>query len=103
MSPAPLIHDIEKASSLPEICNTIKYKDMRFFALSFDKVILRFGLMMACVIIGLFSGQPLIAILALPIFLSATMGVSFMPEKKEDNKSVVVGLTDNERGKRKAA
>lgn len=56
---------------------------MRFFALSFDKVLLRFFLMMACVIIGVFSGQPLVTILALPLFLSAIMGVSFQPEEKQ--------------------
>lgn len=54
---------------------------MRFFALTFDKVLLRFFLMMACVIGGLFAGQPLIAFLALPIFLSAVLGVSFLPEQ----------------------
>jgi len=53
---------------------------MRFFACTIDKVIIRFYLMMACVIGGLFAGQPLIAILALPLFLSAVLGVSFMPE-----------------------
>ena len=53
---------------------------MRFFALTFDKVLLRFFLMMACVIGGIFAGQPLVAILALPIFLSAVLGVSFLPE-----------------------
>lgn len=56
---------------------------MRFFALTFDKVLIRFFLMMACVIGGLFAGQPFITILALPLFLSAIMGVSFQPEKTE--------------------
>jgi hypothetical protein len=55
---------------------------MRFFACTFDKVLIRFYLMMACVIGGLFAGQPLIAILALPLFLSAILGVSFLPEEK---------------------
>ncbi|MBC6995740.1 hypothetical protein QWY85_18005 [Neolewinella lacunae] len=53
---------------------------MRFFACSFDSVLIRFFLMMACVIGGLFIGQPLVAILALPLFLSAVLGVSFLPE-----------------------
>jgi hypothetical protein len=60
-----------------------KTKDMRFFALTFDKVIIRFFLMMALIIGGLFAGQPLIALLALPLFLSAMLGVSFLPEPKE--------------------
>lgn len=53
---------------------------MRFFALSFDKVLIRFFLMMTCVIVGLFVGQPLLALVALPLFLSALLGISFMPE-----------------------
>lgn len=54
---------------------------MRFFACTFDKVLIRFFLMMAAVIGGMFAGQPLIALLALPLFLSAILGVSFMPEE----------------------
>jgi hypothetical protein len=56
-------------------------KHMRCFACTFDKVLIRFFLMMACVIGGLFAGQPLIALLALPLFLSALLGISFMPEE----------------------
>ncbi|WP_020570116.1 hypothetical protein [Neolewinella persica] len=56
---------------------------MRFFALTFDKVLIRFFLMMALIIGGMFAGQPLIAVLALPLFLSAMLGVSFLPEEKE--------------------
>lgn len=55
---------------------------MRFFSLTFDKVVIRFFLMMALIIGGMFAGQPLIALLALPVFLSALLGVSFMPEQK---------------------
>ena len=71
---------------------------MRFFALTFDKVLLRFFLMMTCVIVGLFVGQPLIALLALPIFLSAILGVSFIPEAKKEagTKAQVVGLPKSE-------
>lgn len=53
---------------------------MRFFALSFEYMLIRYFLMMACVIGGLFVGQPLITFLALPVFLSAILGVSFRPE-----------------------
>lgn len=56
---------------------------MRFFAATFDYILIRFFLMMTCVIVGLFVGQPIIAILALPFFLSAILGVSFLPEKHE--------------------
>jgi len=70
---------------------------MRFFALTFDKVLLRFFLMMACVIGGLFAGQPLIAILALPIFLSAVLGVSFLPEPQhEATKAQIIELPKSE-------
>lgn len=55
---------------------------MHFFSLSIDKVLIRFFLMMTCVIVGVFSGQPLITILALPMFLSAILGVSFQSEEK---------------------
>jgi hypothetical protein len=75
VSPMPLV--------AADICNTQKQKDMRFFSLTFDKVVIRFFLMMALIIGGMFAGQPLIALLALPLFLSALLGVSFMPKQKE--------------------
>ncbi len=62
---------------------------MRFFALTFDKVLIRFFLMMACVIGGMFAGQPLIAILALPLFLSAVLGISFMPEAQPTKEAAI--------------
>ena len=68
---------------------------MRFFALSFDKVILRFFLMMGCVIVGLFSGQPLLALLALPLFLSALLGVSFLPAEEVKRKSSTIISMEN--------
>ncbi|WP_090167281.1 hypothetical protein [Neolewinella agarilytica] len=77
---------------------------MRFFALSFDKVVLRFFLMMACVIVGLFVGQPLLALVALPLFLSALLGVSFLPDTgSEDDSSTVVSLESTPKQSRKAA
>lgn len=56
---------------------------MRCFACTFDKVLIRFFLMMAAVIVGLFSGQLLIAVFALPLFLSAVLGISFIPEPEK--------------------
>lgn len=86
---------IDKGGKASEICGVTKHKDMRFFALSFDKVLLRFFLMMGCVIVGLFTGQALLAVLALPLFLSAILGVSFMPEDKEEaTSSTVIVMTD---------
>lgn len=59
---------------------------MRFFALSFDKIVIRYFLMMAFVIGGVFSGIYWLAGFALPIFLSAILGISFFsapaPEAK---------------------
>jgi hypothetical protein len=77
---------------------------MRCFACTFDKVIIRFFLMMAAVIVGMFSGQPLIVALALPLFLSAMLGISFLPEaaavtEQAKERTLKTGLRDN----RKAA
>ena len=50
---------------------------MRFYAITFDQVIIRFYAMMAAVLIGMFSGYYAIAFLALPLFLSAILGIQF--------------------------
>lgn len=77
---------------------------MRYFACTFDKVLIRFFLMMASVIVGLFSGQPLIAFLALPLFLSAMLGVSFLPEAADASaQAKELPLTSGLRDARKAA
>jgi len=58
---------------------------MTFFTASFETVILRFALMMATVIGSFVAGVPLLAILALPIFLSAMTAVTIVkaqPKRK---------------------
>jgi len=55
---------------------------MTFFTATFETVILRFALMMATVIAPFFLGVPVLAILALPIFLSAMTAVTFFPAKE---------------------
>ncbi len=55
---------------------------MEFFALSIDKIVIRYFLMMAAVIVGVFTGQFWLAGLALPIFLSAILGLRFGAPKK---------------------
>ena len=65
---------------------------MRFYAITFDKVVIRFYLMMAAVLVGMFSGYYAIAFLALPLFLSAILGVSFKSEPKEKQVTKVVRL-----------
>ncbi|MFT4535836.1 MAG: hypothetical protein ACI9P5_003206 [Saprospiraceae bacterium] len=55
---------------------------MTFYTASFDTVVLRFTLMMAAVIVPFFIGIPILAIISLPIFLSAMTAVSFFPPKQ---------------------
>jgi len=52
-------------------------KNVKFFNLNFGTVLLRFYLMMGVVIAAGFSGYWLAGILALPIFLSIMLGLSF--------------------------
>ncbi len=50
---------------------------MRFFAIPVYTIVLRYYLMMAVVLIAGFSGLYFLALLALPLFLSAILGISF--------------------------
>lgn len=61
---------------------------MKFFALEIDKIIIRYYLMMAAVIAPFMLGVPLLAILAVPIFLSALMGIKFEFGVKESKAMV---------------
>ena len=65
---------------------------MRFYAITFDKVVIRFYLMMAAVLIGMFSGYYAVAFLALPLFLSAVLGISFKPESPAATTSKVLPM-----------
>ncbi len=56
---------------------------MKPFDLNFDILLLRFYLMMAVIIVSFFIGMPYLAVLALPIFLSAMMGVSLFKKKNK--------------------
>lgn len=62
-----------------------KKKKMKFtyFNLTIDQLLIRFYLMMLSVIIPVFIGVPILAVLALPIFLSAMMGLQL--KAKEAN------------------
>lgn len=73
---------------------------MKPFSLDLGTLIIRFYAMMAVVIIGGFTGQFWIMGLALPIFLSAMMGVK-LGGKKE--KEALKKELDQERAKAKAA
>ena len=75
---------------------------MKSFKLDIAGLVLRFYLMMAVVLIGGFTGQWWIAIFALPIFLSAMMGITVGKEKTaKDN--VVRMKTEKEEGLKKIA
>jgi len=66
---------------------------MTFFTATFETVVLRFALMMAAVIAPFFMGVPFLAILALPIFLSAMTAVTFFPGKKN---AKVLAITERD-------
>ncbi len=67
---------------------------MRFFSASFDTILWRFYLMMVVVIAPFVLGVPFLAILALPIFLSTMLGVSFKKPStgKMKNKAVIIKI-----------
>lgn len=60
---------------------------MKPFSLGLGTLVLRFYAMMAVVILGGFTGQYWIMVFALPIFLSAMMGIK-MGGKKNETKTV---------------
>ncbi|WP_367392928.1 hypothetical protein [Lewinella sp. LCG006] len=53
---------------------------MEFFSISVSTIILRFFLMMAVIILGVFIGQYWLAALGLPIFLSVMLGLGVKPK-----------------------
>lgn len=64
------------------ICINKKHKIMKMFNASFETVIWRYYLMMVMVFVPFLVGMPILAVLAVPVFLSALLGVSFTSEKK---------------------
>jgi 1,4-dihydroxy-2-naphthoate octaprenyltransferase len=79
---------------------------MQFFALTFDKILIRYYLMMACVIAGVFTAQYWLVALALPVFLSAILGISFksaQPQKTKQVKQMVATGQRMATGKQQAA
>ena len=56
---------------------------MKPFGIGLGTVLVRFYLMMLVVILGGFTGQWWLATLALPIFLSIMLGLSFKTDKAE--------------------
>ncbi|PHI19149.1 hypothetical protein CEQ90_14665 [Lewinellaceae bacterium SD302] len=76
---------------------------MEFFTLSIDKIVFRYFLMMAAVIVGVFTGQFWLAALGLPIFLSAILGLSFTSSKKAKKSAALRTVKNNDRNLSKAA
>jgi hypothetical protein len=66
---------------------TIKYLD-----LNWQIVLKRYFLMMLVVIIGIFSNMFWIALFALPIFMSAVLGIRIIMDNKPVNKTKVLSI-----------
>jgi hypothetical protein len=62
---------------------------MKLLDLNITTLMLRFYLLMAIVIAAGFSGYWSLALLALPVFFSALMGISFSRTKMEKRNSTV--------------
>ena len=61
---------------------------MEFFNINIATVIIRFFLMMAVIIAGVFTGQWWLTVLGLPIFLSVMLGISFKKTQETATTSV---------------
>ena len=69
---------------------------MKLFEASIGTIVSRFFMMMAVVIIAGFSGQWWLSILALPILLSAMLGVSFKSKKNTAKHSTLEKVNKSE-------
>ncbi len=77
---------------------------MKLFEASFSTVLIRFYLMMAVVLIGFTTGYYYLAFLAVPLFMSAIMGIKFTSDDKSSAQSTVKVLSNaiSRRSKRAA-
>ena len=62
---------------------------MKPFGVSFATIVIRFYLMMAVVIVSVFSGMYWLTVLALPVFLSAMLGVRLFNSPKKETQATV--------------
>lgn len=74
---------------------------MTYFTASLSTITLRFFLMMGIIIGSFFSGFPILAILALPVFLAALTGVSFTT--KGNKKKAAMGKLGQDSNKMNTA
>lgn len=61
---------------------------MKFFAASVETIVWRLYMLMLAVVVPFMIGVPALAIVALPIFLSGLLGVSFKASKDKNEVSV---------------
>lgn len=73
---------------------------MKLFIPNFETSLLRYYLMMFIVVFSFFIGYPAFAILAVPVFLSALMGIEFKSKTKpvEKEMDIEVSQKEKERG-----
>lgn len=64
------------------------------FSLSIGGVVIRFFLMMAVIIAGVFTGMHWLTILGLPIFLSALMGVKLISPATAEAKTSQIKVNE---------
>lgn len=76
---------------------------MKPFKLNVGTLLLRYYLMMMVILAAGFSGQWWLAILALPIFLSTLMGVSFGKAAENHKGSIVKKMEYSDASVRKAS
>lgn len=68
---------------------------MEFFNINLGTVMFRFYLMMAVIILGVFTGQVWLTVLGLPIFLSTVLGISFKRRTTTDMPSATRRQVEN--------
>lgn len=73
---------------------------MKAFDLGIGTVIARFYLMMGVILVAGFTGQWWLTILALPIFLSIMLGISFGKDEKKKDASIKNMNTPAEQAKK---
>jgi len=56
---------------------------MELFNANFETIIWRYHLLIAVVVLSFVAGVPFLALLALPIFLTAILGISFKSNKTQ--------------------
>jgi len=57
---------------------------MKVFEANFATIMIRYYLLVAVIVAAFFTGIPIIGLLAIPIFLSALLGVSFRSSKRSN-------------------